>query len=404
MINKTPELEESIKDLIFVGKKRGMITLFEIKKILHNVEITKEQTELIYDMFVEELGIEIVDDVDTEDLREKEAVYIEDVKEKQEEEGDTAQDAMLGADDAVRLYLKEIGRYPLLTAEKEVILAKQIEAGDEHSKKILAQSNLRLVVSIAKKYMGRGLQFLDLINEGNIGLMRAIDKYDYRKGFKFSTYATWWIRQAITRAIADQAKLIRVPVHMNDTIVKLKKVQKKLVQKLGREAKPEEIAEQMELTVEKVNDILKIAIEPISMDTKFGDEDDSSLGDFIQDNEALGPANTTRDVMLDESLENVLSSLTEKEAMVLRLRYGLDDGETKNVKEQANKLKEQTETIEVQRQVIEEKVKAVEEAPATEVEEAAPAVEEAPAEEVVEEAAPATEETPAEEKTEETAE
>lgn len=333
MLNKTPEMENAIKDLIFTGKKRGMVTLFEIKKTFNHIEITKEQTESIYELFVEELGIEIVDEVETNDLKEKETLYIEDIKETSKEESVKEEVSVMGADDAVKLYLKEIGRYPLLTAEKEVILAKQIEAGDEHSKKILAQSNLRLVVSIAKKYMGRGLQFLDLINEGNIGLMKAIDKYDYRKGFKFSTYATWWIRQAITRAIADQAKLIRIPVHMNDTIVKLKKVQKALTQKLGREPKSEEIAVVMELTVEKVNDILKIAIEPISMDMKFGDEDDSSLGDFIHDEENLGPVDATRGVMLDETLEEVLSSLTEKESMVLRLRYGLDDGETKTLED-----------------------------------------------------------------------
>lgn len=333
VINETPELKSAIKDLIFVGKKRGMVSLFEIKKIFNSIELNKEQIELIFDLFVEELGIEIVDEVETENLVNKETVYIEDLKEKDEGQEEIEDDTIVGADDAVKLYLREIGRYPLLTAEKEVILAKQIEAGDEHAKQILAQSNLRLVVSIAKKYMGRGLHFLDLINEGNIGLMRAIDKYDYRKGFKFSTYATWWIRQAITRAIADQAKLIRIPVHMNDTIVKVKKVQKKLIQQLGRDPKPEEIAEHMDLTADKIKDILKISVEPISMDTKFGDEDDSSLGDFIQDNEALGPANTTRNVLLDESLEDVLSSLTEKEAMVLRLRYGLDDGETKTLED-----------------------------------------------------------------------
>lgn len=333
VLKKTPEMENSIKDLIFIGKKRGMITFFEIKKLFVDIDITKEQTELIYDLFVEELGIEIVEESDAEDLKEKETIYIEDLKEKNTEVNEKEDDTAVGTDDAVKLYLKEIGRYPLLTAEKEVILAKQIEAGDEHSKKILAQSNLRLVVSIAKKYMGRGLHFLDLINEGNIGLMRAIDKYDYTKGFKFSTYATWWIRQAITRAIADQAKLIRVPVHMNETINKLNKAKKILIQKLGREPKPEEIAIQMELPVEKVNDIMKISVEPISMDTKFGDEDDSSLGDFIQDGESSNPAYTTREVMLEQSLEDVLASLTEKEAMVLRLRYGLDDGETKTLED-----------------------------------------------------------------------
>jgi RNA polymerase primary sigma factor len=296
------------------------------------LELTKEQIDKLYEFFVEELGIEIVDEKEAKDIEQEKEVYIEDIKNETEGKEENWED-MVEADDAVKLYLKEIGRYPLLTAEKEVILAKQIESGDMHAKKMLAQSNLRLVVSIAKKYMGRGLHFLDLINEGNIGLMRAIDKYDYNKGFKFSTYATWWIRQAITRAIADQAKLIRVPVHMNDTIGKLKRINKKLTQELGREPTNEELAKEMDLPVEKIVDIYRIAQDPISMDTKVGDEDDSFLSDFIQDESTLTPTQSTRESMLNDSVEDVLDSLTEKEAMVIRLRYGIDDGETKTLED-----------------------------------------------------------------------
>jgi len=332
VFDKTPEITNSIHDLIFVGKRRGMVTIFEIKSIFSDIEFTKEQVESLYEFFVEELGIEIVDETSSSDMEKEKDVYIEDIV-NEEQKAPEWDDSVVEADDAVKLYLKEIGRYPLLTAEKEVILAKQIEAGDTHAKKILAQSNLRLVVSIAKKYMGRGLHFLDLINEGNIGLMRAIDKYDYRKGFKFSTYATWWIRQAITRAIADQAKLIRVPVHMNDTINRLKKINKQMTQKLGREPSNEELAEAMDLTVDKIVEIFRIAQDPISMDTTIGDEEDSRLEDFIQDDNTPNPVQSTRETMLDESLEDVLSSLTEKEAMVLRLRYGIDDGETKTLED-----------------------------------------------------------------------
>lgn len=332
MFDKNSSIKDSIQNLIFVGKKRGMVTFFEIKQIFSEIEFTKDQVELLYEYFVEELGIEIVDETNSEDKEKEKEVYIEDIVNEEQKEIEW-NDKTIEADDAVKLYLKEIGRYPLLTAEKEVLLAKQIEAGDTYSKKILAQSNLRLVVSIAKKYMGRGLHFLDLINEGNIGLMRAIDKYDYRKGFKFSTYATWWIRQAITRAIADQAKLIRVPVHMNDTINKLKKINKQMTQKLGREPSNEELAKEMDLSVEKIVEIFRISQDPISMDTTIGDEEDSKLEDFIQDDNTPNPVQATREALLDESLEDVLESLTEKEAMVLRLRYGIEDGETKTLED-----------------------------------------------------------------------
>lgn len=333
MINHTPELEEAIQNLLFVGKKRGMVTLYEIKKIFPKVEISEQQLGKIYDLLVEELGIEVVEEKESEDIKEeKKDLYIEDIEEEKEPAEDKGW-KNIEVDDAVKLYLKEIGRYPLLTAEKEVILAKQIEAGDLNSKKMLAQSNLRLVVSIAKKYMGRGLHFLDLINEGNIGLMRAIDKFDYSKGYKFSTYATWWIRQAITRAIADQAKLIRVPVHMNDTIGKLKRVNKQLTQELGREPTNKELAERMDLSEQKVMDIFRIAQDPVSMDTKIGDEEDSTLSDFISDDSGVTPKDTSRVKLMNESIEEVLDSLTEKEAMVLRLRYGLEDGETKTLED-----------------------------------------------------------------------
>lgn len=330
------ELKENVQKLIYVGKKRGMVTLFEIKEIFSTKELEKEQIEALYELFVEDLKIEIVDEEKTEDIEKNEkSFYITELPQEEEENENESKkkEDLLQEDDAVRLYLKEIGRYPLLTAEKEVILAQQIQNGDTHAKKILAQSNLRLVVSIAKKYMGRGLHFLDLINEGNIGLMKAIEKFDYSRGFKFSTYATWWIRQAITRAIADQAKLIRVPVHMNDTINRLKKINKQLTQEFGREPTIEELAEAMDMTEEKVAEIFRIALEPVSMDAKIGDEEDSSLSDFIHDENNPTPQQATRNQLLDENLEKVLASLTEKEAMVLKLRYGLDDGETKTLED-----------------------------------------------------------------------
>lgn len=235
--------------------------------------------------------------------------------------------------DPVRMYLKEIGRVNLLTAAEEVMLAKKIEAGDQEAKQRLAEANLRLVVSIAKRYVGRGMQFLDLIQEGNMGLMKAVEKFDYTKGFKFSTYATWWIRQAITRAIADQARTIRIPVHMVETINKLIRIQRQLLQDLGREPTPEEIGAEMDLPTEKVREILKIAQEPVSLETPIGEEDDSHLGDFIEDHDATSPAENAAYELLKEQLEDVLDTLTDREENVLRLRFGLDDGRTRTLEE-----------------------------------------------------------------------
>jgi RNA polymerase primary sigma factor len=239
----------------------------------------------------------------------------------------------VGIDDPVRMYLKEIGRVPLLSAEEEVILAKAMEMGDEESKRRLAEANLRLVVSIAKRYVGRGMLFLDLIQEGNLGLIKAVEKFDYRKGYKFSTYATWWIRQAITRAIADQARTIRIPVHMVETINKLIRVSRQLLQELGREPTPEEIASEMDISVERVREILKIAQEPVSLETPIGEEEDSHLGDFIEDEDAPAPAEAASFILLKEQLEEVLETLTHREEKVLRLRFGLDDGRARTLEE-----------------------------------------------------------------------
>ena len=239
----------------------------------------------------------------------------------------------IGVDDPVRMYLKEIGKVPLLSPDEEIELAKKIELGDEEAKKKLAESNLRLVVSIAKRYAGRGMQLLDLIQEGNLGLIKAVEKFDYRKGYKFSTYATWWIRQAITRAIADQARTIRIPVHMVETINRLVRTQRQLVQKLGREATPEELAKELDMTVERVREIMKISQDPVSLETPIGEEEDSHLGDFIQDNNVEVPADAATYTLLHEQLMDVLSTLTEREQKVLRLRFGLDDGRPRTLEE-----------------------------------------------------------------------
>lgn len=278
---------------------------------------------------VEDAGISVVDENGDPDPRALKATE----KLSNKALNDTAAPTNVKINDPVRMYLKEIGRVNLLTADEEIALAQRIEKGDEQAKQELAEANLRLVVSIAKRYVGRGMQFLDLIQEGNMGLMKAVEKFDYRKGFKFSTYATWWIRQAITRAIADQARTIRIPVHMVETINKLIRIQRQLLQDLGREPLPEEIGAEMDMPTKKVREILKIAQEPVSLETPIGEEDDSHLGDFIEDQDATSPADHAAYEMMKKQLENVLDTLTDREENVLRLRFGLDDGRTRTLEE-----------------------------------------------------------------------
>lgn len=278
---------------------------------------------------VEDTGVSVVDENGDPDLRALKATE----KLSSKALKDTTAPSSIKINDPVRMYLKEIGRVNLLTADEEVALALRIEKGDETAKQELAEANLRLVVSIAKRYVGRGMQFLDLIQEGNMGLMKAVEKFDYRKGFKFSTYATWWIRQAITRAIADQARTIRIPVHMVETINKLIRIQRQLLQDLGREPLPEEIGAEMDMDTQKVRDILKISQEPVSLETPIGEEDDSHLGDFIEDHDATSPADHAAYEMMKKQLENVLDTLTDREENVLRLRFGLDDGRTRTLEE-----------------------------------------------------------------------
>lgn len=305
-----------VKKLIDKGKKTGSITEKEILDDLQEIDLSPEQIDKIYET-LEGLNIEIVGDVE----------------EEEETEVDLSVPEGVAIDDPVRMYLKEIGKVPLLTSEQEVALAKRIEAGDEYAAKQLAEANLRLVVSIAKRYVGRGMLFLDLIQEGNLGLIKAVEKFDFTKGFKFSTYATWWIRQAITRAIADQARTIRIPVHMVETINKLIRVERQLLQELGRAPQAEEIAEIMEMAPEKVREIMKIAQEPVSLETPIGEEEDSHLGDFIPDDDALAPAEAAAFTMLKEQLISVLDTLTPREEKVLRLRFGLDDGRSRTLEE-----------------------------------------------------------------------
>jgi RNA polymerase primary sigma factor len=317
---------KQVKDLIEKGKKNGMLSYKEILDTLEDMEdLDAEQIDKIYES-LEEMGIEIIND--TEDVP-AEAV----LEEIPEEEIDLSIPEGVAIDDPVRMYLKEIGKVPLLSAEEEIDLSKRIERGDKEAKRRLAEANLRLVVSIAKKYVGRGMLFLDLIQEGNLGLMKAVEKFDYRKGYKFSTYATWWIRQAITRAIADQARTIRIPVHMVETINKLIRIQRQLLQELGRDPLPEEIAEEMEMPVEKVREIMKISQEPVSLETPIGEEEDSHLGDFIPDEDAQAPADAAAYLLLKEQLEDVLETLTPREEKVLRLRFGLDDGKPRTLEE-----------------------------------------------------------------------
>ncbi|MDD4334750.1 MAG: RNA polymerase sigma factor RpoD, partial [Desulfotomaculaceae bacterium] len=329
-------ISEGVRELIEKGKKRGILTYNEIMDGLQGIELTPEQIDEIYEKLAT-LGIEVIQE--TADLEPMESTTIKSSNEETETEAeaevevDLAVPEGVGIDDPVRMYLKEIGRVPLLISEEEVDLAMRMEAGDEEAKRKLAEANLRLVVSIAKRYVGRGMLFLDLIQEGNLGLIKAVEKFDYRKGYKFSTYATWWIRQAITRAIADQARTIRIPVHMVETINKLIRVQRQLLQELGRDPNPEEIAKEMNITEEKVREIQKIAQEPVSLETPIGEEEDSHLGDFIEDHDARAPAEEASFTLLREQLDEVLKTLTDREQKVLRLRFGLDDGRARTLEE-----------------------------------------------------------------------
>ncbi|MCL6572428.1 MAG: RNA polymerase sigma factor RpoD [Bacillus sp. (in: Bacteria)] len=322
---------EQVKEqLTEQGKKVGVLAYDDIAEKMANFELESEQMDEFYEFLIEQ-GIELVGETaDGETPNPKQVAKSGD---DEFDLNDLSVPPGVKINDPVRMYLKEIGRVDLLSAQEEIKLANKIEAGDEEAKRRLAEANLRLVVSIAKRYVGRGMLFLDLIQEGNMGLIKAVEKFDYRKGFKFSTYATWWIRQAITRAIADQARTIRIPVHMVETINKLIRVQRQLLQDLGREPSPEEIGEDMDLTPEKVREILKIAQEPVSLETPIGEEDDSHLGDFIEDQDATSPSEHAAYELLKEQLEDVLDTLTDREENVLRLRFGLDDGRTRTLEE-----------------------------------------------------------------------
>ena len=318
-----------LRELTREGKEKGMLTYHEIEDAFEHVDISPEQIEKIYET-LEKLGIDIVPEIGEEDF---DVIPFIDKEGEKEDEDDLSIPEGISIDDPVRMYLKEIGKVPLLTSEEEIELAKRMEKGDEEAKKRLAEANLRLVVSIAKRYVGRGMLFLDLIQEGNLGLIKAVEKFDFRKGFKFSTYATWWIRQAITRAIADQARTIRIPVHMVETINKLIRVSRQLLQELGRDPTPEEIAKEMGMSEEKVREIQKISQEPVSLETPIGEEEDSHLGDFIPDDDAPAPAESAAFTLLKEQLIDVLDTLTPREEKVLRLRFGLDDGRARTLEE-----------------------------------------------------------------------
>ena len=328
------KFEERLKELKdFAKKKKNVLETNDIADFFVDYELTEDSYDRIYE-FMEQNGIDLLkieDDIEEDvvddeiDLSDEEEVDVENI--------DLSVPDGISIEDPVRMYLKEIGKVPLLSAEEEIELAKRMEEGDEEAKKKLAEANLRLVVSIAKRYVGRGMLFLDLIQEGNLGLIKAVEKFDYRKGYKFSTYATWWIRQAITRAIADQARTIRIPVHMVETINKLIRVSRQLLQELGREPTPEEIAEEMSLPVERVREILKISQEPVSLETPIGEEEDSHLGDFIQDDNVPVPADAAAFTLLKEQLNEVLGTLTEREQKVLMLRFGIEDGRARTLEE-----------------------------------------------------------------------
>jgi len=332
----TQKFLDRLKDLVALGKKKkSILDVQEINDFFNDMELNADQMEKVFD-YLEANNIDVLRisgdtpdevDVDLDDIiiSEEDDVDMENI--------DLSVPEGVSIEDPVRMYLKEIGKVPLLSAEREIELAQRMEEGDEEAKKELAEANLRLVVSIAKRYVGRGMLFLDLIQEGNLGLIKAVEKFDYHKGYKFSTYATWWIRQAITRAIADQARTIRIPVHMVETINKLIRVSRQLLQELGREPLPEEIAKEMDMPVERVREILKISQEPVSLETPIGEEEDSHLGDFIQDDNVPVPAEAAAQTLLKEQLDEVLDTLTEREQKVLRLRFGMNDGRARTLEE-----------------------------------------------------------------------
>ncbi len=334
MEENTQKFLERLRDLVALGKKKkSILEIQEINDFFRDMELNAEQMDKVFE-YLESNNIDVLrisgsdDDVDIDMdviLSEEEDVDVENI--------DLSVPDGVSIEDPVRMYLKEIGKVPLLSAEREIELAQRMEAGDEDAKKELAEANLRLVVSIAKRYVGRGMLFLDLIQEGNLGLIKAVEKFDYHKGYKFSTYATWWIRQAITRAIADQARTIRIPVHMVETINKLIRVSRQLLQELGREPTPEEIAKELDMPVDRVREILKISQEPVSLETPIGEEEDSHLGDFIQDDNVPVPAEAAAQTLLKEQLDEVLDTLTEREQKVLRLRFGMNDGRARTLEE-----------------------------------------------------------------------
>lgn len=325
---------ERLKELVTIGKKKkSILELQEINDFFKDLELDADQMERVFE-YLETNNIDVLRITgDTEDDDDDIEIVISEEDEVDVEKIDLSVPDGISIEDPVRMYLKEIGKVPLLSAEEEISLAKRMEEGDEEAKKRLAEANLRLVVSIAKRYVGRGMLFLDLIQEGNLGLIKAVEKFDYNKGFKFSTYATWWIRQAITRAIADQARTIRIPVHMVETINKLIRVSRQLLQELGREPTPEEIAKELDMPVERVREILKISQEPVSLETPIGEEEDSHLGDFIQDDNVPVPAEAAAATLLKEQLDEVLDTLTEREQKVLRLRFGMNDGRARTLEE-----------------------------------------------------------------------
>ncbi|MGN0359277.1 MAG: RNA polymerase sigma factor RpoD [Hominisplanchenecus sp.] len=339
MEKKAAGFEEKLKELLaYANKKKNVLEYQEITDFFKDTPLIEEQCDTVYE-FLENHGVDVLnmlkEDILLDD--ESEAEFMSDEEEIDPAKEDLSVPEGVGTEDPVRMYLKEIGKIPLLTAEEEIALCKRMEEGSaqeqEEAKNKLAEANLRLVVSIAKRFMGRGMALLDLIQEGNLGLIKAVEKFDYQKGFKFSTYATWWIRQAITRAIADQARTIRIPVHMVETINRTIRVSRQLLQEYGREPKPEEIAKVMDLPVERVREILKISQEPVSLETPVGEEDDSHLGDFIQDNNIPVPAEEAAYTLLREQLEEVMQTLTEREQKVIRLRYGLGDGHPRTLEE-----------------------------------------------------------------------